>query len=79
MKNLEKVEKIMNIRDYSKKFEHFLVPLNVFYHIHKSEKLYLNTEKTSKILGIQPINAKFWSFRFSLYISCSLHQKRISM
>ena len=47
-KNLEKVEKIMNIREYSKKFQHFLAQLDVFFQMNKSKKIYLNIEKTSK-------------------------------
>ena len=38
----------MSIQDYSKKIQHFLAQLNVFYRINKSKEMYLNTEKTSK-------------------------------
>ena len=48
MKNLEKVEKIMNIPEYSKKFQHFPALLDVFFHMKRSKIRYLSTEKTSK-------------------------------
>ena len=35
IKNLEKVEKIMNIQEYSEKFQHFSAHLNVCFHIHR--------------------------------------------
>ena len=48
MKNLEKVEKIMNIQEYPTKFEHFSTLLNVCFHMDRSKLKYLNREKTSK-------------------------------
>ena len=38
----------MNIREYSKKIQHFLAQLDVFFQMNKSKKINLNTEKTSK-------------------------------
>ena len=46
-KNLEKVEKIKNIPEYSKKFQHFPTLLDVFFHMKRSKIRYLSTEKTS--------------------------------
>ena len=47
-KNLEKVEKIMNIQGYSGKFQHVSSILNVCFHVNRSEVKYLSTEKTLK-------------------------------
>ena len=47
-KNLEKVEKIMNIPEYSKNFQHFPALLDVFFHMKRSKIRYLSREKTSK-------------------------------
>ena len=48
MKNLEKVEKIMNILEFSKKFQHFSAFLGVCFHMNRLKIKYLSTEKTSK-------------------------------
>ena len=48
MKNLEKVEKIMNIQEYPTKFLHFSALLNVCFLMNRSKLKYLSTEKTSK-------------------------------
>ena len=48
MKNLEKVEKIMNILEFSKKFQHFSAFLGVCFHMNRLKIKYLGTEKTSK-------------------------------
>ena len=45
-KNIEKVEKIMNIQEYSKKIQHFFALLDAFFHMNKSKIYYLNTVKT---------------------------------
>ena len=47
-KNLEKVEKIMNILEFSKKFQHFSAFLGVCFHMNRLKIKYLSTEKTSK-------------------------------
>jgi len=47
-KNLEKVEKIMNIQEYSEKFLHFSSLLKVCFHVNRSSIKYLSIEKTSK-------------------------------
>ena len=47
-KNLEKVEKIMNIQEYSGKFQHVSSIRNVCFHVNRSEVKYLSTEKTLK-------------------------------
>ena len=47
-KNLEKVGKIMNIQENSKKFKHFSVFLSVCLHMKRSKIKHLTTEKTSK-------------------------------
>ena len=44
-KNLEKVEKIMNIQEYSEKFQHFSSLLNVCFHVNRSAIKYLSTKK----------------------------------
>jgi len=46
----------MSIQDYSKKIQHFLAQLNVFYRINKSKEMFKKTsqKKLQKILGIQP-------------------------
>jgi len=48
MKNLEKVEKIMNIQEYPTKFQHFSALLNASFHMEMSKLKYLSSEKTSK-------------------------------
>ena len=50
MKNLEKVEKIMNIQEYSKKIQKFSSLPDVCLHVTRSKVKYLSTEKTSKNL-----------------------------
>ena len=45
-KNLEKVGEIMNIQEYSGKFQHFSSFLNVCFHLNTSAIKYLSTEKT---------------------------------
>ena len=47
-KNLEKVEKIMNIQEYSKKIQHFSSHLDVRFHLNRSIIKYLSAGKTSK-------------------------------
>ena len=49
-KNLEKVEKIMNIQEYSKKIQKFSSLPDVCLHVTRSKVKYLSTEKTSKNL-----------------------------
>ena len=48
MKNLEKVEKIMNIQEYPTEFQHFSALPNVCFHMDRSKLKYLSREKTSK-------------------------------
>ena len=48
MKNLEKVEKILNILEFSKKFHHFSTFFSVCFHMNWLKIKYLSTEKTSK-------------------------------
>ena len=48
IKNLDKVEKILNIQEYPKKFKHFSGLLDVCFHINRSKIKYLSTEKTWK-------------------------------
>ena len=36
-KNIKKVEKIMNIQEYSKKIQHFFALLDAFFHMNKSK------------------------------------------
>ena len=47
-KNLEKVEKIMNIQEYSEKFLHISALLDLYYHLKRPKVMYLSTGKTSK-------------------------------
>ena len=47
-KNLEKVEKIMNIQEKSKKIQHFFTLLDVCFDMNRPKIKYLSTEKTSK-------------------------------
>ena len=48
MKNLEKVEKIMIIHEFSKKFQLFSALLGVCFHMNRLKIEYIGTEKTSK-------------------------------
>ena len=60
-KNLEKVEKIMNIQEYSEKFQHFSSLLNVCFHVNGSAIKYLSTEKTSK-------NSRNSAYKWFIYL-----------
>ena len=61
LKNHEKVEKIMNIQEYSEKILHLSALLNVLFHMNWSNIRYLTTGKTSK-------NPRNSAYKYSLSI-----------